>query len=346
MEPGGYRRFARGWLIAVAMGAIIFIVGCSSGGARMRLGAYFGSPAGMPFPSPDKLGTHRSDSGVGETNGMVYTCKGGFIDIGHVREGADRTAYIAEVARENLTKGKKRFSFRVIEPSRYWVKVTYPDTWNALSQPEREKALKEVPILMGQYLAHRSMVWHEIMTWYGFAITGLFPETISSFSCEDPYSDVLGTYLGVQALRDNGHSFNEAMTRLINETLKELDVQPARVARRARDKVRGKWYTGGFYFFVTMKKHNFDAGLDDGFISPVLVSGMCPNAKPRPWPAPSMASLSKYGFKMDVKIEPLIWQKGKIWNSIGLAKNVRRVDPEVHFPAMLDAIKRSSRKSR
>ncbi len=346
MEPCRHWRFVRGRLVAAAIGAAIIISGCTSGGARMRLGAYFGAPFGMPFPSPDKLGHHNSHSGIGENNGMVYTCKGGFIDIGHVREAADRTAYISEIARENLASGRKQFSFRVIEPSRYWVKVTYPENWDKLSGSERAKALTEVSILMGQYLAHRSLVWHEIVTWYGFSTAGVFPETISSFSCEDPYSDVLGTHLGVQALRDSEHSFNEATTRLINEVLKELDVQPARVAHRARDKVRGQWYTGGFYFFVNMKKHNFDAGLDDGLISPVLVSGMCPEAEPLPWPVPSLESLAGYGFGMRVEIEPLIWQKDKIWHSIGLAKNVSRVDPEVYFPAMVDAIKKSDGASR
>jgi hypothetical protein len=346
MEPNRHRRFARGRLIAAAIGAAIIIGGCTSGGARMRFGAYFGSPFGMPFPSPDKLGHHNSHSGIGENNGMVYTCKGGFIDIGHVREAADRTAYIAEIAQENLAEGKKQFSFRVIEPSRYWIKVSYPENWNTLSQPEKDRTVKEVSILMGQYLAHRSLVWHEIMTWYGFSIAGIFPETISSFSCEDPYSDVLGTHLGVEALRDNGHRYNEAMTRLLDEALKELDVQPASVAHRARDKVRGQWYTGGFYFFVNMKKHNFDAGLDDGLISPMLVSGMCPNAEALPWPVPRLESIARYGFGMHVEIEPLIWQKDKIWHSIGLARNVSRVDPEVYFPAMVDAIKKSDRTSR
>ena len=248
----------------------VFLTGCYRiGEPRMRFGSFFGSPGGMQFPEPNNLGMHGFDSGLEEIEGMVYTCKGGFIDIGHVREAADRTAYLRQIVYRNLIRKKTAFSYRVIEPSRYYVKISYPSDWDDYSVPEREIRANNISISLGQYLAHKSLIWHEIITWYGFATSGIFPDTISSFSCEDAYSDLLGTCLGVQALYDEPQQYDQVMTKLLYYTLQELDAQPAAVAQQAAKSVEGKWYTGGFYFFVTMNKHNFDIGTDDCYISPV-----------------------------------------------------------------------------
>jgi hypothetical protein len=323
--------------LMVLFSALILSGGCSEAGKpRLRFGAFFGSPVGMRFTDPARLGTHHFGFSLNETNGMVYTCKGGFIDIGHVREAADRTAYLRDVAYQNLVSGKTEFSFRVIEPSKYWVKLSYPQDWDDCSMQEKEAIAHELSIHLGQYLAHTSLIWHEVITWYGFASAGIFPDTISSFSWEDSYSDVLGTWLAVQALRDE-QQYDDAVTRLLDQTLKELDVQPARVARRAAKRIEGLWYTGGLYFLVDMKVHNFEVGLYDGSITPVLVPGICPDAVPVRWPVPSLELLCQYGFNIEVEIEPRVLEKGKIYSPIGLGKD-RRIRPEVHFPRIMAQI--------
>ena len=54
--------------------------------------------------SADEVGPHTYDSGltgVAENNGLVYTCRGGFIDTAHIRDNGDRTLYLAmEIARQ------------------------------------------------------------------------------------------------------------------------------------------------------------------------------------------------------------------------------------------------------
>src|SRR3989339_2062455 len=133
------------WGKAVAAFVLLLMIisvlcGCSGNERpRMRFGAFFGSPAGMKFPDPDDLGRHNYKSTRGETDGMVYTCKGGFIDLGHVREAADRTAHIKRLTYRNIMQNKTEFSFRSIEPSRYWVKISYPQNWDFLSNDEKEK---------------------------------------------------------------------------------------------------------------------------------------------------------------------------------------------------------------
>lgn len=330
------------------------VVGCSrfiatlsllvlSGGCRetekprLRFGAFWGSPIGMEFARPDHLGSHSFGFSLNEKNGMVYTCRGGFIDIAHVREAADRTAYLQKVAYRNIVRGNKRFSFRVIEPSQYWVTLSYPRDWSRYSQQEKEATAKKVSIHLGQHLAHKSLIWHEIVTWYGFATAGILPDTISAFSWEDTYSDVLGTQLAAMALCDERRRYDEAVTELLSQRLKELSVQPIRVARAAARKVDGRWYTGGLYFLVDMKRRNLDVGLDDGRITPWLVPGICPDAEPRPCPVPSLEPLCRHGFSFDVEIEPRVREKNKIYHSIGLPKN-HRIEPQVDFPSIMAII--------
>jgi hypothetical protein len=40
-----------------------------------------------------------------ENNGLVYTCRGGFIDVAHVRDNADMTIFLAAQAGRNMNKG-------------------------------------------------------------------------------------------------------------------------------------------------------------------------------------------------------------------------------------------------
>ncbi|OHB74683.1 MAG: hypothetical protein A2Z25_09425 [Planctomycetes bacterium RBG_16_55_9] len=326
-------------LIALLL-AIILSGGCQgSGKPRLRFGAFFGSPVGMRFTEPAALGNHSFGFTLNETNGMVYTCRGGFVDMGHVREAADRTAYLREVAFQNLIHGKRKFTFRVIDPSEYWVTLSYPRDWDDYSEQKREAIAKDVSIPLGQYLAHTSLIWHEILTWHGFATAGIFPDTISAFSWEDTYSDLLGIRLAGQAMRDERGQYDEAMTDLIFQELDELGVQPARVAREAAKQIQGQWFTGGFYFLVDMKRRNLDVGLDDHRITPWLVPDICPGAEPRPYFVPDVKLLGAYGFDIEVEIEPRVLEKGKIYHSIGLAGS-SRIRPRIDFPALMAAIEK------
>ena len=331
--------------LVVILSVVVLLGGCSgTDKPRMRFGAFFGSPLGMEFTNPARLGTHHFEFSLSETNGMVYTSKGGFIDIAHVREAADRTVYLRNVAYRNLVGRKTEFSFRVIEPSKYRVKLSYPEGWDDLSEEERETIANEVSIRLGQYLAHTSLIWHEIVTWYGFASSGIFSDRISSFSWEDTYSDVVGTWLGAEALRHRQRPYDEVMTRLLYHKLKELDVQSPRGAREAAKRIEGQWYTGGLYFFVDMKRRNCDVGLDNNRITPWLVPGICPDAVPQSCPVPDLALLCEYGFNIEVELDPQVLEKGKIYHAIGLAGD-GRMRPQMDFPRIMAQIEdRESRR--
>jgi len=329
--------------ISILLAAVIFISGChDSDQPKFRIGSFFGSPTGMTFADPNNLGKHdgNGEKRKDEKTGMIYTCKGGFIDLSHLREGVDRTAFLTELTKKNLTEGKTEFNFKIIEPSVYWVKITLPGDWKDKTETSKAKIINEASIYLGQYFAHNSMIWHEIITWYGYSSTGIFPENISSFSWEDTYSDILGTCIAVEALLTDRSNFDTAVTQLINRTMRELDARPPEVARQAAEQIKGKWFTGNMYIFVAMKKHNFDVGFGDGSVTPLLVPGICHNTKPLPCPTPNMKFLKRLGIKLQLEIEPKSMERKKIFRQINLAKDENRMIPRIHFPLIIGEIRR------
>lgn len=327
------------WIIIISL-----CCGCSPH-PRVRLGAFFGSPLQNKFPDPNSLGRHQYDYPQGEKNGMVYTCRGGFIDIGHLREAADRTAYLADVVYQNLILDKNAFTFHVIEPSHYWVQITYPQGWDQRPYEERCEVSYQVAVRMGQYFAQMSLVWHEILTWYGFSSTGIFPETVSSFSCEDTYSDLLGTTLAVQALSHKEQDYEKTMTRLIDQTLRELEVQPSQVALDTFRKVAEQWCDEKFLFIVKLKKHNIDGGFFDGRITPILVPGVCPDAEPLPLQVPDLSLLTDCGFTMELEIESREFEKDKIYRDLQIEDLNCRLRPAIHFPLIMEEIRKQAKKT-
>ncbi len=324
--------------VALAATILIMVSGCHPNcAAKVRPGEYFGSLIQMNFTSADNLGKHKSKNGQSETNGMVYTSRGGFIDIGHLREAADRTKYISEVACESLMKGQTQFSFRVLEPAKYFVSIQYPENWNSL--PDKEKIAKDISIEIGQQCAQTTTIWHEMITWFGYKSSGLFSEYLSAFSWEDPYSDLLGVTLAGRALKNSGQNYDDAMTTLIPQQLHELGAQPPAVGKQALNRIKGQWYKGEHYFFVTMNKRNFDVGFDDGFITPWLVPGICQDCEPVSMPVPNHDLLSKYGFSYKLEIEPHEHERGKILAIVSLDGRDTRFQPAEEFPVIMDYIK-------
>jgi hypothetical protein len=309
---------------------------------RIRVG-YLPSPTlGTVFSGPEELGQHGYRPNLSERNGIVYTCKAGAIDIGHARKASDWTIFLAAKVYEQIMKGRNKFSFRLYEPSKYFVRLTYPDNWKDMSQQDRERIAYEVSVGLGRYLAFTAVTWHEIITWFGFKSKGLEPEYPSAFTWEETFSNLFGTHIAMLALKDTEHSYNEAVTLAFDSELRALDAQPGHVSRHAAESVRGPWFTGDFYW-IAMKKRNLDLGLDDGFVTPLLIPSVCEceGAKAKPYPVPSLEFLSEYGFSIKFEIEPNIWEANAILDiaySDGQQRK-KRVEPVVHFPPIMDYIR-------
>jgi len=305
--------------------------------ARLRGGVMACALFGAPFLGED-LGTHGYYLRLSEKNGIAYTCRGGHIDTMHLRIAADWTAYLAARSYRNLMRGQSSFSYKLLaDRSTHRVHITYPATWRTMPQEQRQRIAREAALIMGPYEAYVMVTWHEMLTWYGYRSVGIINEQHSAFSWEDGYSNLLGTIIAARALRDTQHSYNEAVRIALDEEMRNLGVQPAAVAKHASESVRGSWYNGRVGFFVEMKMHNFDIGVDDGLVAPSLVPNVrvCRGAQPAYYLAPSLEGLAKYGLSAYVDIEPHEWEKGKLLRAAYPNGGGKRIDPAVHFAPII-----------
>jgi hypothetical protein len=325
------------WAVpVVAVALLLTATGCSlEGGPKMRLGVLPTATFAIPFPDPNNIGTHSYGFGGG-SGGIIYTCRGGDLDLDHVRGCGDLTRFFAQRTRETLASGKAGFSFRLVgERSVHKFTFTYPPDWQ--TRTDKEQVATEISLGAGPYMAWHAYIWHEIMTWFGTHFAGFEPEFNSAFSWEDVYSNLVGTRAAVAAMQDKQHGYDEAMTIAINRTLAELGAQPSAVGYAASDSMRGKWYTGNLV--PDMKMRNFDIGLD-GWVTPVLIPGVpgC-GTEPLKLPAPSSAALRKYGFSMTHEIDQNIFEAGAIRRAAGVKGPIV---PERDFPTIMKVIEQQA----
>lgn len=312
---------------------------------RTRYGCYATAIPGMTFRG-STLGTHNYHWPFFEKNGIAYTCRGGHIDITHLRIGIDWTAHLAARSYKHLMRGDTEFSCKMpVDRSRTYVRIAYPPGWDCLSQEEQSAIAQKIALAMGPYLTFTMVTWHEITTWYGYKCLGIPVEYDSAFSWEDSYSNLLGTIIAVRALQDTEHSYNRAVSLAIDDEMQRLGIlSSAHEARQVSKSVKGDWYTGSFVLLVDMKKRNFDIGLDDGYVTPTLVPDVaaCPEAEPLSYPIPTLDVLHEYGFSLTLEIEPREWEKGKILRVALGDEPGKGIHPETHLAVIMDHIQREA----
>lgn len=202
----------------------------------------FGSEVGMmgiPFvkwtdiTSISDIGHHTYLGNKAEANGIIYTKRGGFIDIGHVRDIADWTAYLASVILTKQSKEEKIIIINLgIEGGRKTLTINVPKDLDRSS----------VFQLAGR-IAYDLSLWHEISTWFGASYIPLMPERYSSFSPEDLYSNLLGVHLAIHALASE-LEYEDAMTQLLESKLNELEsVTTIAETYDAMEEVESIWWT-------------------------------------------------------------------------------------------------------
>ena len=192
---------------------------------------------GVPFVSIDQvisiadLGEHRYMGNKREGNGTIYTHKGGFIDIGHLRDQMDWTRYLYVTILNGRGKGEVHIRLR--------------------NEAGRKRLCLNVParldnndcILLAGKIAYDFSLWHEISTWFGASAIPLVPEKFSSFSVEDIYSNLLGIHVGMKTLHSK-IPFNAAATKNIVSALDSLGaVKTAEETYHAYDAIKDVWYT-------------------------------------------------------------------------------------------------------
>ena len=200
---------------------------------------------------PEDLGEHKYDGGLPLTgdlgrdafmtdkNGLVFTCRAGFVDTAHLSLWADFSLYLMSWVGRHLESGgtlplKDEGGQReiVLEPIDPDLLYRY--------------GVRQLTVPLAQWLAWKMSVWHEIATWYGWSHVPMFSELASAFSPEDFYSNLLGIKLaGVlvyerAAISEEG--YNEEMTNLIRLALEELGALPAELGHAAMMYSDGVWW--------------------------------------------------------------------------------------------------------
>lgn len=133
------------------------------------------------FINPNKFGFHSyGQPNRKEKNGSIYTCKGGFMDISHIRCAADWTVYL---------------TFKIITDSHDFDLPTEAGTLELHFQNLDKLSLEDVAS-MTQKIAYERLLWHEIASWHYHPPNHLTSEQQSAFTPEDVYSNFLGTLIG------------------------------------------------------------------------------------------------------------------------------------------------------
>ncbi|HEY3450354.1 MAG TPA: DUF4056 domain-containing protein [Myxococcales bacterium] len=199
----------------------------------------------------EDLGRHEYDNGVLtfdldlehfatlEKDGLVYTCRGGFVDTGHVRDYADLTLFLALRFAAALP-GPATFTLPGDGAVRRVRLAAIPA--EALAGADRW----EWAVRLAQYAVFHLSVFHELVTWYGHRTSPAWSEKASAFSPEDLYSNLLGIriaggIIGKQGVRSR-RDWNASMDAWLPRALKRLRPLPRDLGRRAMKDVDGSWW--------------------------------------------------------------------------------------------------------
>jgi len=228
------------------------------------------SMVGIPFmkysdiADRNLVGNHEYLGGRNEGNGILYSYRGGFIDLGHLRDQADWTAFLYHL----ITTRQADDTIAI--------KLSYEGGPKNLSIfPPKNMTNDDVIHLAGS-IAYDLSVWHEIATWFGVSSVPFYPERYSSFSVEDNYSNMLGITLGMKALQSD-LPFEQAMTDCLRNTLDSLQAVPnLEKTLEAMDRVYNDWWTRSYKIPNTnvMLKRNLNINNSD---QPALVPGWEPS---------------------------------------------------------------------
>jgi hypothetical protein len=193
--------------------------------------------------SVDALGGHAYTLAAGapevEGNGVIYTCRGGWIDTGHLRQNADMAVYLSVSIARSLERGTT-IDFRTDGAATTVQVDAIPEELLAREGP------MDLATTLAAWAAYRISIWHEIASWYGAETIPGISERLSTFSPEDLYSNVLGIRLGVAVLEAReiatDDDYAHALMAYAHEALERLDAVPLEDARAIMTSLDGRWW--------------------------------------------------------------------------------------------------------
>jgi hypothetical protein len=298
----------------------------------------------LPYPGaftlygvadPERLGHHAYDKQFGaseKSDGIIYTTRGGFIDLAHTRKTIDLCKYVAVRIEVALLNDWTALRFKGREPSVYTIHLNYPPAWKTLPAEKKQAIARELSIRIGQRVAMLMVSWHEILTWFGYQAMGVLPEQQSAFTWDDVGSHALGVMVGGLALRDTNREWDDAVTAHLSESLRMLGAVPPDQTSLAVQRVKGLWWRG----FEPLKRQ-FETGLDGRPIEPWLVRDFPTATKSPPWryelPRLNDVFGQDYSRLVRIEIKPNVFETGKIRATIPGRPSLIDVDRDL--PAIM-----------
>lgn len=212
---------------------------------------------GVPIPvyqignvlTLDSLGRHHyNDSALGavknivglseEKDGLLYTHRGGFIDIAHVRDTADNTFYLFSRIYPKLGQQWRFFYSEELGVRRIQL--------HGFTPPAAMAQRYTLATWLAGDLAFELAQWHEIAQWYGFESVPGFSEQISAFSPEDLYSNLLGARIAINVILqgrvESIAAYNAAVDRELQRVLLQLGVATRTETERKFRELDGDWW--------------------------------------------------------------------------------------------------------
>jgi hypothetical protein len=253
---------------------------------------------------PDDLGTHGYQLHQAESRGILYTCRAGFVDLDHVRDAADWTAYLRQRFLDALLNDRGGVRFSGEDRN-----VVFDVRLGRLD--DADKAQWAVPIAneLARRHAFLLLTWHEALTWYGYRTIFLFPEKVSAFSYEDTASHLIGVEAGGAALVADA-PWDAAVDQALADQFRALGALPRDGTWAAFAKVEGRWFdphsawpANGF-----VKKRDLDIGLDGQGVRPWLAPSVpgCEGAVPATLMPDRLDALAggRFASIVDTRLQP------------------------------------------
>lgn len=314
---------------------------------RSRVGAlpFHGVFTLYSTADPERLGRHRYGQvprffqADEKERGIIYTCRGGFLDLAHIRLTIDRTRYCAVEVRKALRSGTTSLTLEGPNGSVFHVKLNYPPGWDALDRSAQCDLGDELSVVSGQRLAYLMMAWHEVITWFGHRGFFLVDESPSAFTWDDTMAHVIGIRVAGRALRDTTREFDDAVTAALADEMRQLGAVSPSETNRAVRAVEGVWWSSG-----RPLKRQFNIGLRDRAVSPWLIPNFagCDPAGPaegEPFDLPRLSDVLGEDAPRfySVEIDPRICQASKM-RAI-LPGRPRRFDEQRDLPVLMQVIR-------
>ncbi|WP_247663123.1 DUF4056 domain-containing protein [Shewanella sp. MMG014] len=243
---------------------------CAFGsGQKVKLG-----PIPVPFfrhantIELDDIGAHAFEAGSfshqksapnagrsGENNGLVYTLKGGFIDLAHVRDTADNA--VALFYRIQPYLGEAQTIELPFEIGPRTIELAAFDV-SELTATERWELAASIAVRLAYSMAEA----HEIAQYHGYRSFSPWTEDVSAYSPEDLYSNMLGAKIALAVLTNNlamtRQQYNFHMTAWISATIAWLEPVSAQQTDAMFEAIDGYWWDSNEPLpnkFMLLKRH-------------------------------------------------------------------------------------------